>query len=135
LDNYQNFNTQSGVINFLDEYLKNANDDQNISLEKMQDEFDTMIEFVEEYFPNGFRSGKKLDKTTTRIKFESLAVGVALALRKKNNLYYQGDDLLNCSQSNFQNYTKGDASSSNKKVVRRIEYVRDRLLGNNDQII
>ncbi len=128
LDNYQNFESKLGVNNFLDEYLKNANDDENINLEKMQHEFETMIEFVEEYFPDGFRSGKKLNQTTTRIKFESLSVGVALALREKNNLHYQGDDLLNSPKSIFQNYTKGDASSSNKKVIRRIEYVRNQLL-------
>ncbi|NEO53060.1 MAG: DUF262 domain-containing protein [Okeania sp. SIO3B5] len=128
LDRYENFDSKLGIINFLDEYLKNANDDKNIDLEKMQHEFETMIEFVEENFPNGFCSGKKLNQTTTRIKFESLSVGVALALREKNNFHYQGDDLLNSPKSNFQNYTKGDASSSNKKVIRRIEYVRDRLL-------
>ncbi|NEP89581.1 MAG: DUF262 domain-containing protein [Okeania sp. SIO2C2] len=129
LNKYKNFNSQLGVINFLDEYLKNANDDKNIDLEKMRHEFEAMINFVKENFPDGFRSGKKLNQTTTRIKFESLSVGVALALREKNNLHYQGDDLLNSPKSNFQNYTKGDASSSNKKVIRRIEYVRDKLLG------
>ncbi|NES04834.1 MAG: DUF262 domain-containing protein [Okeania sp. SIO2F4] len=128
LDRYENFDSKLGIINFLDKYLKNANDDENIDLEKMQYEFEKMIEFVAENFPNGFRSGKKLNQTTTRVKFESLSVGVALALREKNNLQYQGDDLLNSPRSNFQNYTKGDASSSNKKVIRRIEYVRDRLL-------
>lgn len=129
LDRYKIFDSKFGVIQFLDEYLKSANNKKNIDLEKMQHEFETMIEFVEKSFPNGFRSGKKLNKTTTRIKFESLSVGVALALREKNNLHFQGDDLLDASKSNFQNYTKGDASSSNKKVIRRIEYVRDQLLG------
>ena len=129
LDRYKIFDSKLGVIQFLDEYLESANNNKNIDLEKMQHEFETMIEFVEKSFPNGFRSGKKLNRTTTRIKFESLSVGVALALREKNNLHFQGDDLLDASKSNFQNYTKGDASSSNKKVIRRIEYVRDQLLG------
>ncbi|MDJ0518167.1 MAG: DUF262 domain-containing protein [Trichodesmium sp. MO_231.B1] len=129
LDRYENFDSKLGIINFLDEYLKNANDDENLDLEKMQYEFEKMIEFVGENFPNSFRSGKKLNQTTTRVKFESLSVGVALALREKNNLHYQGDDLLNSSKSNFQNYTKGDASSSKKKVIQPIEYVRDKLLG------
>ena len=129
LDGYKGFESKLGVVKFLDKYLENANNDKNLDLEKMQDEFETMIEFVEKYFPNGFRSGKKFNRTTTRIKFESLSVGIALALREKNNLSYQEDDLLNPAKSNFQNYTKSDGSSSKNKVILRIEYVRDQLLG------
>ncbi len=127
LDNYQNFESKLGVNNFLDEYLKNANEDENTDLAKMRHEFETMIDFVRKYFPNGFRSGKNLDKPTTRIKFESLSVGISLALKEKNNIQYRGNDLLNTDK--FKEYTKGDGSSSNVKVVRRIEYVRDKLLG------
>ncbi len=127
LDGYKNFNSQLGVINFLDEYLKNANNDENINLEKMRREFETMIEFVEKHFPDGFRSGKKFNQTTTRIKFESLSVGIALALREKKNLQYQGNDLPNTKE--FKQYTKRSVSNSNFQVVRRIEYVRAQLLG------
>lgn len=128
LNNYQNFESKVGVNKFLDRYLEKTNEDENTDLKKMRYEFETMIDFVEKYFPNGFRSGKKSNQTTTRIKFESLSVGVALALREKSNLQDRADNLLNPSKSNFQNYTKGNASSSNVKVVRRIEYVRDQLL-------
>ncbi|WP_293057885.1 hypothetical protein [Okeania sp. SIO2B3] len=93
----------------------------------MKIEFEAMIDFVIKHFPNGFRSGKNLDKTTSRVKFESLSVGIALALREKNNLQYQGNDLLNTKE--FKEYAKRYASSSKVKVARRIEYARDRLLG------
>ncbi len=127
LNNYQNFKSLPGINDFLDEYLQNVNQDKKTNLKEMNNEFEAMIDFVRRHFPNGFRSGKNLDKTTTRIKFESLSVGIALALREKNNLQYQGNDLLNTKE--FKDYTKADGSTSNVKVVKRIEYVRDKLLG------
>ena len=127
LNNYQNFKSTSRINNFINEYLQNVNQDEKINLKQMENEFEAMINFVKKHFPNGFRSGKNLDKTTSRIKFESLSVGIALALRQNNNLQYQGNDLLNTQE--FKEYTKRSLSNYNFKVVRRIEYVRDKLLG------
>ena len=124
LNNYQKFNSKINI--FLDEYLKQVNEDPKFDREKMRAEFESMLNFVEKYFPQGFRQGKNGARTTTRIKFESLAVGVALALRKNSNLEPKSTELLNSKQ--FKDLTKSDASSSKNKVVLRIEYVRDRLL-------
>jgi hypothetical protein len=93
----------------------------------MKNEFYTMINFVEKYFPTVFRQGNKKDKTTTRIKFESLAVGITLALRQQKDLKPASVDFLDSKE--FREFTSGDASSSKNKVIRRIEYVRDRILG------
>jgi hypothetical protein len=125
LNNYEKFNSKINI--FLDEYLKQVNADPKFDREKMRAEFESMLKFVEKYFPQGFRQGKNGARTTTRIKFESLAVGVALALRETSNLEPKSTDLLNSQQ--FKDLTKSDASSSKNKVVLRIEYVRDRLLG------
>jgi len=86
-----------------------------------------MLDFVGKYFPIGFRQGKNYTKTTTRIKFESLAVGVALALREKENTIPKSKSWLNSEE--FKKLTSGDGSSSRLKVIKRIEYVRDQLLG------
>jgi len=125
LNNYQKFNTNVNI--FLDEYLKQVNEDPKFDREKMRAEFESMLNFVEKYFHQGFRQGKNGARTTTRIKFESLAVGVALALRKTSNLEPKSTELL--ASPEFKDYTKSDASSSKNKVALRIEYVRDRLLG------
>lgn len=125
LNNYEKFNSNINI--FLDEYLKQVNADPKFDSDKMRAEFESMLKFVEKYFPQGFRQGKNGARTTTRIKFESLAVGVALALRKTSNLEPKSTELLNSQQ--FKDLTKSDASSSKNKVVLRIEYVRDRLLG------
>jgi hypothetical protein len=125
LNNYQNFNSKINI--FLDEYLKQVNEDPKFDRETMQAEFESMLNFVEKYFPQGFRQGKNGARTTTRIKFESLAVGVALALRETSNLEPKSTELL--TSQDFKNYTKSTASSSKNKVALRIEYVRDQLLG------
>jgi uncharacterized protein with ParB-like and HNH nuclease domain len=129
LNSYQNFNPSKVSINdFLDNYLKTVNEDKEFDEKKMREEFELMLNFVERYFPKGFRQGKDYSKTTTRIKFESLAVGVALGIREKKDVIPTSTEWINSKE--FHNYTKGDASSSNKKVIRRIEYVRDKILGN-----
>ncbi len=86
-----------------------------------------MIYFIEQYFPQGFRQGKNYDKTTTRIKFESLSVGVALALREQSDLKLQSTQWFNSVE--FKEFTSGDGNSSKLKVIKRIEYVRDQILG------
>jgi uncharacterized protein with ParB-like and HNH nuclease domain len=129
LNNYQNF-TADNINEFLSNYLNRVNQDKAFDRKKMQAEFLSMLNFVCKYFPKGFRQGKNLAKTTTRIKFESLSVGVALALREKENIIPKDTSWLNSDE--FKKFTSSDASSSRVKVVKRIEYVRDQLLKNHE---
>ncbi|NMF65506.1 DUF262 domain-containing protein [Brasilonema octagenarum UFV-E1] len=124
LNNYQKYGSE--VNSFLNEFLERYNKDKELNTDDMRTEFELMIHFVEKYFPNGFRQGKKLDKTTTRIKFESLAAGSTLALREKKDLIPKSTEWINSEE--YKKYTSSDASSSKNKVIRRIEYVREQLL-------
>lgn len=125
LNNYQSF--QKSVDDFLTVYLKDKNEtfpaeDQ----QKMKEEFSKMIGFVSQYFPNGFkRTGYK---TVPRIRFEAIAVGVSLALREEPDLV-PGDLNLWLDSKEFIKHTRSDASNSRPKLVNRIHYVRDNLLG------
>jgi hypothetical protein len=85
-----------------------------------------MLDFIEKYFPNGFRKGKK-HTTTPRIRFEAIAVGVALALKEKSGLEPSSVTWLDSPE--FKKHTTSDASNSKPKIKHRIEYVRDQLLG------
>ncbi|KKJ00505.1 hypothetical protein PROH_08310 [Prochlorothrix hollandica PCC 9006 = CALU 1027] len=123
LNNYQNFKRQ--VNKFLNEYLETNNND-NFDEQKMKAEFESMLSFVRTYFPHGFRKGEK-HTTTPRIRFEAIAVGTALALREENDLKPNSMTWLNSPE--FKEYTTSDASNSKPKVKKRIEYVRDQLLG------
>lgn len=128
-DEYKSFNPQK-LTEFLDDYLEEMNNTDNQIIENRKNEFYRMINFVKNYFPDGFyQQTKTTKKPVTRIKFESLSVGIALALRQQPNLEPQPQSLKLLDSKEFKEYTKGDGSSSKIKVIRRIEYVRDQLLG------
>lgn len=123
LNNYHNFDRQVNV--FLNEYLEKHNNPE-IDKDGMRSEFHQMLDFVEKYFPNGFSKSKGHVKTP-RIRFEAISVGVALALREKPDLEPKSIKWLDSPE--FKEYTTSDASNSRPKVIKRIEYVRDQLLG------
>lgn len=123
LNNYKKFKRL--VNEFLNEYLETKNDEE-FDERKMENEFNSMLKFVDQYFPNGFSKRKKHTRTP-RIRFEAISVGVALALRENENLVPNSIEWLESEE--FKEYTTSDSSNSRPKVIRRIEYVRDRLLG------
>lgn len=126
---YEKF-TPKNITDFLDQYLEETNKSPPDKILEMENEFNRMLDFVERYFPSGFyQENKRGKKPVTRIKFESLSVGIALALREKHNLQPTPKALSLLNLKEFKDYTKGDGSSSKKKVIRRIEYVKNRLLG------
>ena len=122
LNNYQNFGRR--VNEFLNNYLKEHNHSE-LKSKKMKEEFYSMLNFVETYFPNGFSKAKGYTRTP-RIRFEAISVGTALALRENSNLKPKSMEWLDSDK--FKEYTTSDASNSRPKVKRRIEYVRDKLL-------
>lgn len=123
LNNYQNFDRR--VNEFLNEYLEEHNHCE-LNHNGMTNEFHAMLDFVEKYFPNGFSKAKGHVKTP-RIRFEAISVGVALALREKRN--FEPKSMKWLESPEFKEYTTSDASNSKPKVIKRIEYVRDQLLG------
>ena len=58
-----------------------------------------------------------------------LSVGVALALKEKPDLHIDDVEWLNSAE--FRELTTSDASNNEGKLVARVEYVRDKLLGRN----
>ncbi|HDS8886654.1 TPA: DUF262 domain-containing protein [Enterobacter hormaechei] len=123
LDNYQNFD--HSVRDFLNEYMTANGDIDPAKQESMKAEFGSVLNFVEKYFPAGFRKTVAA-KSTPRVRFESLAVGTALALRLDSQLAPKNLDWI--SSDEFKGLTTSDGANSRVKVIERIEYVRDRLL-------
>lgn len=125
LNNYQRF--QKSVDDFLTDYLKSKNENfLGTDKQAMRDEFVRMLNLVFLYFPNGF---KRTGYTTVpRIRFEAIAVGMSLALREKPNLV-PADVTQWLDSKEFIKHTRSDASNSRPKLVNRICYVRDNLLG------
>jgi len=128
LNDYKNFT--HNVNGFLNGYLQERNkhfaDGANqAERDTMRVEFAGMLEFVKKYFPNGFKKGKK-HTTTPRIRFESISVGVALALRENSMVEPKSMEWVDSNE--FRNLTTSDASNSRPKLIKRTEYVRDMLL-------
>lgn len=121
LDHYQEFTHR--VDSFLDEYIESTKDSFNQA--KMKSEFDAMLRFVKEYFPYGFAKTAKA-KSTPRVRFEAIAVGVALALRAKPDLTPKSMEWLESEE--FLRHTTTHASNSPARVSGRILYVKDKLL-------
>lgn len=125
LRDYKEFDRS--VVGFLNAYL----DDMKSSFDEdaqtvAQAEWDRMLIFVEKYIPNGFSKGKGHVRTP-RIRFEAISVGTALALRENPDLVPASLDWLECEE--FKGYMRSDASNSRPKIIKRIEFVRDQLLG------
>lgn len=121
LNNYQNF--VHTVNEFLDEYLINNLVDFDEA--SFYTDFQRMVSFVKENFPYGFAKTEKA-KSTPRVRFEAISVGVALALRENPNLKISNVDWIDSQE--FKEYTTSDASNNEGKLKLRVEYVRDQLL-------
>jgi hypothetical protein len=124
LNNYENFSRS--VVEFLDEYVAQQADFPADREASFKAEWDRMIEFVRRHFPHGF-SKSKGHVRTPRIRFEAIAVGTALALRKNPDLTPSSMTWLDSDE--FKGHMRSDASNSRPKVVARIEFVKNSLLG------
>lgn len=125
LHNYQKFDRK--VVDFLNEYLEETQRGFNESVQKeLKEQWDCMLEFVKRYFEHGFAKAKGHVRTP-RIRYEAISVGVALAIRENANLVPKSLAWLDSKA--FKSLTTSDASNSRPKVVKRIEFVRNHLLG------
>ncbi len=123
-EKYEKFD--HSVKEFLNQYLKENEDLETKKIDFLLSIFDKTMRFVDKYFDYGFRKSKNA-KSTPRVRFESLGVGVALALIENENIAPKNiDDWLFSDE--FKTLTTSDGANSRVKVKERIEYVRDNLL-------
>jgi hypothetical protein len=124
-NNYLKFH--KSVEQFLTEYLKTNNAAySDVFAEAQKAELEIVLNFVKTHFPDGFK--RPGYTTVPRIRFEALAVGITLALREKPDLIPADvNQWLNSPE--FTNHTRSDASNSRPKLINRIHFVRDNLLG------
>jgi len=123
---YQYKKFDHSVRYFLDQYLADNASPSTDQVKEMLDIFNRTMLFAQEYFTHGFKKTEN-SKTTPRVRFEALAVGIALAIKETPSL--TPDNISNWLFSDeFKKLTTGDASNSRTRVKSRIEYVRDQLL-------
>ncbi|MDW1794105.1 MULTISPECIES: DUF262 domain-containing protein [Vibrio] len=122
LDRYKTFDHR--VDEFLDAYLDEMNN-YPFDEQKLEQQFIKMLTFVDNNFTYGFRKSAN-NNSVPRIRFESMSVGIALALEEQPNLEVKNVDWLFSKE--FGHFTRSDASNSRTKVINRIHFVRDNLL-------
>lgn len=92
---------------------------------QMQEDFYKMLDFVEMYFPFKFNK-TSTGKAIPRVRFESISIGVHLALKIKTDLKPVYMEWLYSDE--FDKNTTSDASNNEGKLKVRVEFVRDCLL-------
>lgn len=122
VDRYQDF--RHDVDKFLSGYVVATKDE--FDEERMRSEFGRMLLFVKKAIPSGFAKSKN-SKTTPRVRFEALSVGIALALRERPALL-QPKDVSWLESDEFRLHTTTHASNSGPRLRGRVEFVRDMLL-------
>ncbi len=118
------------VRKFLDAFLKEKNEEalQDAKfLDDYRNRFNELCNYISKNLPDGFQSpGRNL---VPRVRFESLAVGIYLAL--KSGKVHVPSDLSwledTSKDSDFGQLTRTDASNSAPKMKARIEFVRDKF--------
>ena len=112
------------VAKFLN--LQLANKNQNgFDAEEYKNNFINMVKFVDEYFPCGFRKEDKFN-ATPRVRFEAISIGVHLALKKGGKFK---PEMAWLETEAFKEQTTSDSSNNPDRLKRRVEFVRDGLLG------
>jgi uncharacterized protein with ParB-like and HNH nuclease domain len=113
------------VAIFLNDYLDSKNEEE-FNKDDYLHRFHAMIAFIKKTFPFGFRKART-SKSTPRVRFEAMSVGVYLALQENQNLKNPTIDWLD--SEGFKKQTTADASNNPNRLKDRIEFVRDGLLG------
>jgi hypothetical protein len=134
LNDYESYGlTDDGKVvkDFLLSYVRKMNSrlkeqDGKIVAKGMTDEWRQMLAFVKEYLQDGFQKSGK-GRKVPRVRFESISIGIALALREKQDL--DGSSLHTWLETpEFKAWTTSDASNNRANVRGRLEFLRDKLL-------
>ncbi|MDI9364505.1 MAG: DUF262 domain-containing protein [Flavobacterium sp.] len=116
---------EHSVRHFIDLYISRKGKNGFNETEKLE-EFNRTFEFIKKHLPNGLKKSAT-SNTIPKVRFEALTVGTNLALKEKPNLVPNYSDWIDSKE--FKRWTTSDAANNKNKVVGRIEFVRDSLLG------
>lgn len=108
----------------MNERLKQADGLQEA--DRFREEWRTMLKFVKDHFPGGFKKTAGRGRKVPRVRFEALSIGIALALRENPSLSPKNVNWIESEE--FKTRTTSDASNNRASLVGRVKYVRDRLL-------
>ncbi|WP_316219151.1 MULTISPECIES: DUF262 domain-containing protein [unclassified Bradyrhizobium] len=117
---------------FLFNYVKKMNPIFEASpqlADEYRQRFERMLDFVGATFPNGFRRTPK-GTATPRARFEAISLGSHLALQANPQLSSQTPDIRGWIDGDeFSGITGGDGANAIGRLQRRMNFVRDKLVG------
>lgn len=123
-DRYMEF--KHDVDAFVDSYVEDNRD--HFDRVRLESEFQGMLTFVSKYFPNGFAKAAG-SKTTPRVRFEAISVGVTLAQRINKDIIPSSMPAAWLEGKDFIAQTTTHASNSGPRLRGRVEFVRDKIIG------
>jgi len=125
-------NYSGSVKPFLDKYMEKAAKDltSDDDIKDALNEFEATLSFIQKHIPLGFKR-TATSKTTTRARYEALAIGTCFALREDHNLE-PAEPISNWITSDeFQMVVGADSANNTSQLLRRIHFVKNKLLGHN----
>lgn len=122
-ESYQEF--KHDVAPFLDDFVKKHK--KNFDAERLKANFDKVMSFAEEHLSPPYFARTGRESSTPRVRFEALSVGIFLALEQNPQLDPQSYNWMESNE--FKKLTTSDASNNQGRLKARIEFVRDCLLG------
>lgn len=122
-ESYQEF--KHDVAPFLDDFVKKHK--KNFDAERLRGNFDKVMSFAEEHLAPPYFARTGREYSTPRVRFEALSVGLFLALEQNPQLNPQSYNWMESNE--FKRLTTSDASNNQGRLKARVEFVRDCLLG------
>lgn len=138
-DSYSHYPSNTGVANYLDEYLDKKNKElEKLSIEKRRQVLDnyykqliSTLTFVDNYSEYGFR--RIHNPQTKRVIFEAIAVGVNSALKINPNVTFSKQKMQELLNSKvFIDFTSGNVGNkraySKEQIIGRIDFIKNGIL-------
>lgn len=116
-------------VKFMNEHASNevAKEGDSAKLKAMSEEFKRVLAFVKKVSPYGFTK-TATGSQVSRVRFESIAVGSALALRADPSLFLRAPDITQLLDTEeYKEAMRSDAANVKSKLLKRIKMVRDWL--------
>lgn len=126
------YSSNNGQADFLDTFLKETNKELNADAKQIVsylDEFTRVFSFIQNKLPGVLIYPSNGNKTPL-LRFEAITVGVARALRKRPDLEAPQENLLENETFNKLTGQGIAGTASYRKLLERITFVEDWLLGN-----
>jgi hypothetical protein len=119
------------VTEYLDDWVEEQNKRAKTAktvVPALRSRFTAVMGFVKQHFPHGFTKTPQ-SKFTPNVRFDAIAVGVSEALREKPRLKPVVAPATWLQSDEFFDLTTSNAANVRSKIVDRIAFVRDKLLG------